>query len=417
VPPFPPVPAGLIDLDRAATTPLSEAARLAMEPFLGAAGPERTRHGNPSGSHAIARDALRAVDEAREVVAGVLGCRPGEVVFTSGGTEADNHAVTGGMPPRPGVAVCSAVEHHAVLEPTAALGGVVVAVDRLGRVDLAALGGALDGVAESGRQVACVSVMAANNEVGTCNDLSSVAEVVDRHAPGAVLHTDAVQAAPWLDLAQLARDADLVSVSAHKLGGPKGTGALVVRRGVALAPLLHGGSQERDLRGGTQDVAGIVGFAAALAARAGARDRLASEVGRRRDRLAEAVAAGVPDVEETVGPAVRAALGEPADRSHLLPGHLHLCIGGVDAEELLLVLEQEGVCASAGSSCASGALGGSHVMAALGVAGPGTAPLRLSLGEQTTDDDVDRAAAALVAAVQRVRAARTGPDGAGVGLR
>ena len=410
----------LIDMDHAATTALCDEARAAMEPFLGPAGAPGARHGNPSGSHAIARDALRALDEAREQVATVLGCHPGEVVFTSGGTEADNQAVTGGMPPRPGVPVCSAVEHHAVLDPTLALGGVTVAVDRLGRVDLAALAAVLDELAAAaangaGPGPSLVSVMAANNEVGTIGDLAAVAEVVHRHAPGVPLHTDAVQAAPWLDLTVLAAPADLVSVSAHKLGGPKGTGALMVRDGTAIAPLLRGGAQERGRRGGTHDVAGIVGFAAALIARAANREGTVAATARRRDRLA-AAANAIDGVSETVGPAVRRALGEPADRAHLLPGHCHLLVDGVGSEELLLLLEQQGVCASAASSCASGAVAASHVLGAIGCGGsgpgdPGTgrgraASLRLSLGASSTDDDVDRTAAALAAAVGRARGAR-----------
>jgi cysteine desulfurase len=400
-------PEPLLDMDHAATTALCEEARVAMEPFLGPAGGRGTRHGNPSGTHALARDATRAVDEAREVVAESLGCEPGEVVFTSGGTEADNHAVTGGMPPRPGVPWCSAVEHHAVLAPTRALGGTTVGVDRLGRVDLDELAERL----EAAGRVPLVSVMLANNELGTRNDLHAVAAVLRRCAPGAALHTDAVQAAPWLDLPGEAAPAQLVSVSSHKLGGPKGVGALVVRDGTSIGSLLHGGGQERGRRGGTHDVAGIVGFAAALRAASQDRGARCARVAALRDELARRVLTELPGVRETVGPEVAAALGLPRDRSHLLPGHCHLMIEGVGSEELLLVLEQHGVCASAAASCASGAQAPSHVLSAIGAlhetasgAVERRAALRLSLGVDTTAEDVRRTAGALRDAVHHIRA-------------
>ena len=209
-------------------------------------------------------------------------------MFTSGGTESDNHAISGGLPPRPGVPLCSAVEHHAVLDTVLALGGRVLHVDDRGRVDLGHLADLLD---ELGTDVSVVSVMAANNETGVIGDLDAVVDVVRSHEPDlprTPVHTDAVQAAPWLDLRVAVAAADLVSVSAHKLGGPKGVGALVVRHGASLAPLLHGGGQERGRRSGTSNVAGIVGFAAALDAtvaahaRAGPEDRRAARPTRRR---------------------------------------------------------------------------------------------------------------------------------------
>src|SRR5579862_5850091 len=241
-------------LDHAATTPMRPESLAAMLPYL-------TEHfGNPSGAHALARRARTAVDEARDEVAACLGCEPGEVVFTSGGTESDNLAVLGARPAAPegaGTVLCSAVEHHAVRNATRAAGGRPVAVDGRGRVDLDALRGVLT------PEVALVSVMLVNNEVGTIQPLAEVAEAVRDLAPEALLHTDAVAAVGWMDVAAAAAPADLVSISAHKFGGPKGCGALVVRAGARLAPVMHGGSQERDRRPGTVDVAGAVGMAAA----------------------------------------------------------------------------------------------------------------------------------------------------------
>jgi cysteine desulfurase len=393
------------DLDHAATAPLRPAARAAMEPFLG------DRYGNPSGSHALARDAVRAVDEARERTAEVLGCRPDEVVFTSGGTEADNHAVTGGLPVRAGVPVCSAVEHHAVLEPVRALGGRTVGVDRVGRVDLDALAVLLHELAAPGGPgVGVVSVMAANNEVGTVQDLAPVAAVVAEHAPTATLHTDAVQAAPWLELRTVAAPADLVSVSAHKLGGPKGAGALVVRRGTPIRPLLRGGGQEQGRRAGTTDVAGVVGFAAALGATAAEREAACVAVAARRDRLADGLLAAVPGLVETTVP--------DGDRSHLLPGTCHVLVDGVPSEPLLFLLDRDGVRASAASSCSSGAQRPSHVLDALGlVRTRDRGALRLTLGPDTTDAEVDLALRVVPAAVEHLRGAAAARPPAAAGTR
>jgi cysteine desulfurase len=375
-----------------------------MEPFLAPAEAPGSRFGNPSGSHAVARDALRALDEAREQVAHALGCRPGEVVFTSGGTEADNLAVSGGVPPRAGIPVCSAVEHPAVLEATAALAGEVVVVDRAGRVDLDALEATLLRLFGSSSPVSVVSVMTANNELGTVNDIAAVSEVVRRCAPGTPLHTDAVQAAPWLDVGVLCGAADLVSVSAHKLGGPKGAGALVVRDTTTVAPLFHGGGQERERRGGTHNMAGIVGFAAALSVAARDRAERTGRVMALRDDLAARL---------TALAGVTATLAESG--ADVLPGHLHLLIDDVVGEELLLLLEQQGVCASAASSCASGAVGASHVVQAIGLDDPHQTPLRLSLGVDTTAGDVDATVVAMETSLTRARGARLGTGARTVG--
>jgi cysteine desulfurase len=404
---------GVVDLDRAATSPLRPEARAAMEPFLA------ERYGNPSSSHTLGRDAVRAVDEARERMADLLGCAPIELVFTSGGTESDVHAVTGGVPPRGGRVLCSAVEHLAVLATVRAIGGSTVPVDATGRVDLDALADELRRPSDSNpaererddRPVELVSVMAANNEIGSVNDLHAVAEVVAAHAPRAVLHTDAVQAAPWLDLRHHAAPAGLVSVSAHKFGGPKGVGALVVRTGVPLRPLLHGGGQEWDRRSGTTNVAGVVGAAAALEATCRDRERTAERVRALRDRMAAELCAidGVTWTATAPGPD-----GTPV-ADHLLPGSLHLLIDDVDSEPLLFLLDRDGVRASASSACASGAARPSHVLAALpGVSldGRRRGALRLTLGHDVTAEQVDRAVAVIAGAIAHLRGATpTAPAG------
>ena len=373
-------------LDHAATTPLRPEAFDAMRPWL------TTSFGNPSGGHRIAREACRAVDEARDAVAAALGCAPGEVVFTGGGTEADNLAVAGVLAAaraqgKPAGAVCSAIEHHAVLHAVEAEGGHTVGVDAAGRIDLDRLADGIDA------GTALVSVMLANNEVGTIEDLDAVATVLRERAPDAVLHTDAVQAVAWLDVAARAAPAQLVSIAAHKFGGPQGTGALVVREGVRLSPLLRGGGQERERRSGTHNVAGIVGMAAALTAAVADRDAAVDAVRRRRDRL-------VAGVGDALGGVVESAAG-----IERLPNIAHLRLAGVDSEALLVLLDDEGVCASAGSSCASGAMEPSHVLAAMGVArADARTALRLSLGRTTTDEDVARGIDAVVAGAIRLRA-------------
>ena len=368
-------------LDHAATTPLRPEARAAMLPWLG------ERFGNPSGAHRVARAARQAIDEARDVVAEVVGCRPGEVIFTSGGTEADNLAVRGVHAARPGAVLCSAVEHEAVLQPVAHVGGRTVPVDGRGVVDLDALAGLLDG------DTTLVSVMVANNEVGTVQPVAEVADLVRRRAPGAAVHADAVQAAAWLDLPGVLAGTHLVSLSSHKVGGPQGVGALIARRGTPLRALALGGGQERELRSGTHDVAGIVGFAAALRQVLPTRAETSARVRARRDRLADGLLAAVPGTIET-----------GAARDGRLPGSLHVCLPGVESEALLFLLDEEGVCASAASACASGAHQASHVLAAMGVpADRARGALRLSLGWTTTDDDVDHALRAVPAAVARLQ--------------
>jgi cysteine desulfurase len=375
----------LVYLDHAATTPLRSEAAAAMLPWL------TERFGNPSGAHQVARAARAAIDDARDVVAAALGVAPGGVIFTGGGTEADNLAILGVLAVRPGPVVCSAVEHHAVLHAAraAATSGAevrVVPVLADGTVDLDALAEALDPT------VSVVSVMLANNEVGTIQPVADVARLVRRRAGRAVVHTDAVQAFPWLDVASLAAGADLVSISAHKFGGPQGVGVLAVRGDVEVAPVIHGGGQERDRRSGTHNVAGIVGMAAAVEATLAARAASADRVGALRDRLADELLATVADTTET------------GSRARKIPSNCHLCFGGVESEALLLLLDEAGLCASAGSACTSGAMEPSHVLTAMGVPkAAALGSLRLSLGPATTGDDVDLAAKVVPDAVARLR--------------
>jgi cysteine desulfurase len=369
-------------LDNAATTPMRPEAVEAMLPHL------TERFGNPSGSHAVSREARKALDEARDTVAHCLGARPAEIVFTGGGTEADNLAILGAFAVRPGPTVCSAVEHHAVLHACDAAGDNRLApVDGPGVVVLERLAELLD------PSVSVVSVMLANNEVGTIEPLADVIALVRELAPAAVVHTDAVQAFPWLDVSSLAASADLVAVSAHKFGGPKGVGALVVRQGVTVRPIIHGGGQERDRRSGTHNVAGIVAMAAAMRATVETREAEVARVRGLRDRLADGLVAAVPGCAETV------------DRAKKIAGNCHLLFDGVESEELLVLLDAAGVYASAGSACASGAVDPSHVLAAMGIPRErALGSLRLSLGPRTTEADVDLALAAIPPAVERLRA-------------
>ena len=315
------MPDTLTYLDHAASTPMRPEAVEAMLPFL------TERYGNPSGSHRAARIARKALDEAREVVAGCLGVDSSEIVFTGDGTEADNLAVFGVHAARGGIVSCSAVEHHAVLHPVEHLDGRVVAVDASGAIDLDALADALDPT------VSLVSVMAVNNEVGTIQPLASVAEVVAEHAPGAVLHTDAIQAFAWIDVAEMGVSAQLVSLSGHKFGGPKGVGVLVVREGVRIEPVVLGGGQERGRRSGTQNVAGVVAFATAMALAHEERKPTVDRVAALRDRLVDGLTDRVDGVTETVAaigrsPAMRTAGRRRRGRGVALPprprGHLRV---------------------------------------------------------------------------------------------
>ncbi len=385
-------------LDHAATTPMRPEAVEAMLPFLS------ERFANPSGSHRASRDARRALDEARDVVADCIGAKAGEIVFTGCGTEADNSAIYGTLRRSGGFAVCPANEHHAVLHVVEHTGGRVVGVDAVGRVDLDSLAQALeapgadtDGDSGGGGQVSVVSVMAVNNEIGTIQPMAEVSALVRRLAPNAVLHTDAVQAACWLDLATITPLVDLMALSAHKFGGPKGVGVLWMRPGVYIEPLLQGGGQERDRRSGTHNVAGIVATATALALTHAERASAITRIAALRDRFVDGLQAQLRGVRETV------------DREHKIAGSAHLCFEGCENEELLFMLDEQGICASAASACASGAMEPSHVLAAMGVPRAwARGAVRFSLGTTTTDADIDHALTAIPSMVDRLRAGRQG---------
>ena len=353
-----------------------------MEPF-GAA-----EFANPTGSHRASRIARRAVDEARDEVAAILGVGPGEIVFTSGGTESDNTVILGAVRRHGGLAVTSAAEHHAVLHPVEHLGGVIVPVSSHGAINL----NQLEAVLSSQSDVRIVSVMAVNNETGVISDLEAVASIVRRAAPNAILHSDAVQAASWIDLKSITRTVDSISLSAHKFGGPKGVGLTWLRAGVTVEPLMFGGGQERERRSGTHNVAGIVGLAAALNATVQELEAKTAEIQILRDHLVDSVSKQVGGVHEV------------APRAARIPGSAHVCIEGIESEALLFLLDQEGVYAAAASACASGAMEPSHVLAAMGVdPALSRGALRMTLGHTTTAADIDRAIAVLVASIPRLR--------------
>ena len=356
----------------------------AMLPFF------ETLFANPSGAHRMARASRAAIDDAREIAASALGFDPHGIVFTSGGTEADNLAVRGVTAATGTTAVCPATEHHAVLHPVEAVGGRYVRVGADGEVDLEHLAAQLD--PDAGPQVGLVSVMLANNESGVIADLDAVAEVVRRCAPDALLHTDAVQGVNWTDVAAAARSADLLSLSGHKFGGPKGVGVLAVRPGVALSAQQLGGGQEADRRSGTHNTAGIVAFGAALAELTEHREADICRIAALSGRLADGLVAAIDGCTETVARSRRAA------------GICQLLIEGIETEALLVLLDRFDVMASAAASCASGAMEPSHVLAAMGVDRVAAAgSLRLSLGWCSEPWEIDRAIEAIPQCVEQLR--------------
>lgn len=361
--------------------------------------------GNPTGSHPPAQRARRLLEDARDEIAALVGRQPGEIVFTSGGTESANLAVFGTLAApahasahadhASGVAsvLCSAVEHPAVWEAcrAAAQSGPItmheLAVDAGGVVETSAL---LAGLEPS---TTLVAVMLANNETGVIQPVGQVVEAVRSATSMGRVFTDAVQAAPYMDLADATAGADLVALSAHKVGGPVGVGVLAVAPEVELTPLLRGGGQERERRSGTQNVVGAIGMAVALRLAAADRIGAAKEVASRRDTLADGLLAAIPEACRTV-----------PDGVPTLPGHLHLCLRGFEREEVLVALGEEGICVSGGSSCASGALEPSRVLAAMGVPEDAArGAIRFTLGHDTTDADVARAVRLVPDVVARLR--------------
>jgi cysteine desulfurase len=372
-------------LDHAASTPMRAEAIEAMTPYLDG------MYANPSGSHRFAREARKALDEARDLVAATLGCKPGEVVFTSGGTEGDNHAILGAVRRLGGVAVCPAAEHHAVLHCVEHVNGVVVRVNNVGTVDLEDLQRVLEAATDE-LPITVVSVMAVNNEVGSITPMRDVARIVRKYAPNAILHTDAVQAACWVDLREITPLVDALSLSAHKFGGPKGVGVMVIKTGKNLEPLIFGGGQERDRRSGTHNVSGIIATAKALEVTDKTRAEEMVRVTKLRDRLVDEIRAQVDGVLETV------------PREHRVPGVAHLCFSGLENEALLFLLDQADIYASAASACASGAMEPSHVLEAMGIERSwSNGALRLSLGHTTTEAEIDLAVSAIVSAVNQLR--------------
>ncbi len=388
----------MIFLDAAATTPVRREVLEAMWPYL------TGEFGNPSSHHSLGEAAATALAGARAATAKALGCRPGEVVFTSGGTEADNLAVKGialarrAADPRLDRVAISAVEHPAVEESARYLERVhgfavdVIPVDRFGQVTEAALAAVLQ------PGTALVSIMYANNEVGTVQPIARLAALA--RAQGIPFHTDAVQAAGWLPLDTGALGVDALSISGHKLGAPKGSGALFVRGRVRVEPLVHGGGQERGRRSGTENVAGAVALATALTLPREPAPELAGRVSALRDMFIGAVLAGVPGALLT---------GHPTER---LPSVASFCFPGTSGESVLLELERQGVICSSGSACAAGSDAPSPVLLAMGVE-PEVAQtaVRFSFDSTVSADELRQAAAAVSIAVAGVQALGTPSTG------
>ncbi|MCD4535904.1 cysteine desulfurase [Nocardioides sp. cx-169] len=387
-------PNRVVYLDHAATTPMVQPAVEALTAHL-------LDVGNPSSLHASGRRARRIVEESRETIAQALNCRPGEVVFTAGGTEADNLALKGiywarqAADPRRNRILVTAIEHHAVLDPVFWLGedeGAqvdLVPVDRDGRIDLDALRALIEREPET---VALLSVMWANNEVGTVQPIDEVVALVAEH--GIPVHTDAVQAVGTVPIDFAKSGVDALTLTGHKLGGPYGVGALVVRRELEVTALVHGGGQERDIRSGTIDTPAIAGFAAAVELAVKHQAEHAARVAALRDRLIAGVLEAVPDAIVN---------GDPV---HRLPGNAHLSFPGCEGDSLLMLLDARGIECSTGSACSAGVPQPSHVLLAMGRADDeARSSLRFSLGHTSTEADVEALIEAIGPCVERARAA------------
>lgn len=376
--------------DNAATTPMSESVFEAMKPFL------TEFYGNPSSLYRIGREARRAVTEARMKVARALNAKdPSEIIFTGGGSQADNLAIRGYVKGRSVRGkkhiITSKIEHHAVLYTCEALEkeGYPVTyldVDAQGHVDLEQLKSVITD------QTALVTIMAANNEIGTIQNLKAISEIA--HAHGAVFHTDAVQAVGHMPLDVQEMGIDMLSLSAHKFRGPKGIGALYVRKGIALEPLVYGGGQERGLASGTENVAGMVGLGQAIEDATG--EHLAEKMGyvkKLTDRLVKGIMDAIPYTHYT---------GDPVNR---LPGTASFVFEAIEGEGLILRLDLAGICGSTGSACSTGSLDPSHVLMAIGLPHEiAHGSLRLTLGEQNTEEDVDYLIENVTKVVETLRA-------------
>jgi cysteine desulfurase len=376
-----------IYLDHAATTPVREEVFEAMKPFFG------PRFGNPSSTHRWGREARAALDEARERVGKCLGARADEICFTSGGTEGDNLAILGAWRHARATGrnaiVTTPIEHKAILGAVhqAASEGAeerLLEVDRNGVV----VNDSFDRLVDE--RVAVCSVMWVNNEIGTIQDLPALA--ARAKARGAVVHTDAVQAFGKVHIDCRAQEFDLLSMSGHKIGAPKGIGALFIRRGTQIQPLMHGGMQDRGRRPGTENVAYAVGLARAAELAIGEHDTECARLEGMRDRLEAAILAKVPDAVVHARGAKRA------------PHVLNVSVPGTDSESLLMALDLRGIAASGGSACQSGSISPSHVLVAIGVPPElASAAIRMSFGSLTNEDCVDRVAEVFPALVQKAR--------------
>jgi len=393
-----PSTARVVYLDHAATTPMYDEALAVMTAQLG-------RTGNASSLHASGRAARRVVEESRETIARAIGCRPGELVFTSGGTESDNLALKGiywarrADDPRRTRILSTAIEHHAVLDPLQWLGEhegadvELLPVTTCGELRIDAF---REAVERSPETVALVSVMWANNEVGTLQPLDDIVEIA--HAHGIPVHTDAVQAVGQVPVDFADSGVDALTFTAHKLGGPYGVGALVVRRDLTVTSLLHGGGQERDIRSGTIDAPAIAGFAVAVELAVKQQHDHAMRISHLRDDLVARVREVVPD----------AVLNgdESCSLERRLPGNAHLVFPGCEGDSLLMLLDARTIECSTGSACSAGVPQASHVLLAMGCTEEqARSSLRFSLGHTTRPGDVDALVEAIAPVVERAKAA------------
>ena len=385
-------PDGIVYMDHAGTTPLAPDVLRAMTPYF------TELFGNPSSIHAVGQQARYALDEARERVARVLNCRPREVVFTGGGTESDNAAVVGvatALQQTGNHIITTSVEHHAVLHTCQHLESqgfdvTYLPVDSQGMVQPEMVSRAITD------RTILVSVMYANNEIGVVNSIPEIAGVVKERASELsrtiLMHTDAVQAAGYLDLDIRKLGVDLLSLSGHKFHGPKGTGVLFIRRGAPFLPFLLGGGQERERRSGTENIPGIVGLSVALETANAEREETSRHCAALRDRIIEQVISQVPGSRLN---------GHPTQR---LPNNANFSFPGVEGEPILLGLDMAGIAASSGSACSSGSLEPSHVLLALGQSAEvARGSLRLTLGKGNTEEQVDYLISVLVDLVARLR--------------